>query len=149
MRRTHEPPIESVGPSVIRALNAPGERALRRCANSRTSVPANVIESMNGAVLIAIDNDAFISDLADKKVTGYWNLILASNADPGLAEESFELVRKNSRIRVVARWKSLADAVCLSRHENVPRVDFTIDALRANLLRLRQGRTVCRNRALR
>ena len=97
-----EAPVESVGPTVIAALDPSGEMSFGAGADAGTAMPAHIEKRPQGATPVASNDDAFTGDLAHKIVTRRRDLVGAPGADPGLAVEAFEFVAEEIMVRVVA-----------------------------------------------
>ena len=116
VRRADEFAIEPVSPAVVRTLNASRKFSLGGGADARAPVTAHIVESADRAAVVAIDDDAFVSDFPQKEVAWIRNLIGASGADPALAEKTFQFLRKDCWVGVVAGRKCLTDAVDVRCH---------------------------------
>jgi len=97
-----ETPVESVGPTVIAALDPSWEMSLGARADAGAAMPAHVEKRLQRATPVASNNDAFTRDLAKKIVARLRDLVGATGANPGLAVEPFEFVTEKTRVRVVA-----------------------------------------------
>jgi hypothetical protein len=102
MGSAEKAPVESVGPTVIAALDASGEMPLGAGTDAGTTMPTHVEKRPQRAALVASDDQAFTGDLAQKIVAWSRDLIGAPGADPGLAIEAFDLVAEKIGIRVIA-----------------------------------------------
>src|SRR5271169_4455411 len=102
VRSADEAPVESVGPTVIAALDASREMSFGGRADAGTAMPAHVEKRLQRASPVASNDDAFTRDLAEKIGARLRNLVDAPGADPGLAVEAFELATEEIRVRVVA-----------------------------------------------
>ena len=97
-----EAPVESIGPTVIAALDSPGEMSLGGGADAGSAMSADVEKRAQRITLVPRNDDAFTRDLAQKIVARRWDVIGAPGADPGLAVEAFEFVAEDIGVRVVA-----------------------------------------------
>src|SRR3984957_8144786 len=89
VQSTEEFSIQSISPAVIRALNATRECPALFRTDAGSTVPTNVVESMNPTAILAGNNEAFACDLAQKIVAGVGDLFSAPAAEPHLAEDCF------------------------------------------------------------
>jgi hypothetical protein len=95
-------PVESVGPTVIAALDPSGEMPFSAGTDAGAAMPAYVEKRPQRATAVTSNDDAFIGHLADKIVARRRDLTGTPGADPGLAVEAFEFVTEEIAIRVVA-----------------------------------------------
>ena len=94
--------VESVGPTVIAALDPSGEMPFGAGTDAGAAMPAHVEKRPQRVTAIASNDDAFTRNLSQKKVARRRDLICAPGADPGLAVEAFEFVAEEIGICVVA-----------------------------------------------
>src|SRR4029077_3029719 len=100
---TDEAPVESVGPTVIAALDPSGEMPFGAGTNAGTAMSADVEKRAQGVTPVPRNDDAFTRDLAQKIVARRRDLVCPPGADPGLAVKAFECVAENIGVCVVAR----------------------------------------------
>src|ERR1700690_3152149 len=99
---SNEAPVESVGPTVIAALDPSGEMSFGAGADACTAMPAYVEERPHRATPVTSNDDAFARDLAHKIVARRGNLVSAPGADPRIAIEALEFIAEEIRVGVVA-----------------------------------------------
>ena len=102
VRRADQAAVEVVGPGVIRALDAAGERAVRLGAQLRAAVPADVVERVDGG-RAAGDDDPLAEQLADEEVSRVPDLLGAPGAHPHAREQPLHLAVEARPVDVVAR----------------------------------------------
>ena len=68
VRRADQPPVEIVGPRVIRTLDAAGERPLELGAQPGAAMTADVVERVDAPGRRARDDDALAEELADEEL---------------------------------------------------------------------------------
>jgi len=102
VRSADQAAIESVGPTVIAALDPAGEMSFGGGADAGTAVPAHIEKRPQRVTRVTSNDDAFVRNLAQKIVAGRRDLVGASGADPGLAVEALELVAEEIGVSVVA-----------------------------------------------
>src|SRR3984893_430294 len=114
---TDEAPFESVGPTVITALDPSGEMPFGAGTNAGTTMSADVEKRAQRITPVPRNDDAFIRDLAQKIVARRRDLVGAPGADPSLAVEAFEFVAEDIVVCVVAGGKSCRNGLGVrSRH---------------------------------
>ena len=74
---------------MVGALNAAREFSALFTADAGSAVPANIVERMNPAAILAGNDQAFACDLTQKIITGVGNLFGAAAAEPHLTEDCF------------------------------------------------------------
>jgi hypothetical protein len=100
---TDEAPVESVGPTVIAALDPSGEMPFGAGTNAGTAMSADVEKRAQGVTPVPRNDDAFTRDLAQKIVARRRDLVCPPGADPGLAVKAFEFVAEDIGVCVVVR----------------------------------------------
>src|ERR1035437_7190998 len=118
MGSAEAPPVESVGPTVIAALDASVEMSFGAGADAGAAMPAHVEKRPQRAIFVASNDDAFIRDRAQKIVARRRHLIGAADADPGLAVEAFQFVAEKVGVRVVAGWQRRSNGFCVRRRHS-------------------------------
>ena len=101
MGSADEAPVESVGPTVIAALDPAGEMSFAAGADAGTAMPAYIEKRPQRATPVASNDDTFARDFAEKIVARRRDLVGSPGADPVLAVEAFEFVAEEIRVCVV------------------------------------------------
>jgi hypothetical protein len=102
VRRSNQAAVEAVSPTVVAALDPPGEMSLRAGANAGATMPANVEECSQRVISVTRNNDAFARNLAQKVVPRLWNAAYTPDADPVFVVEAFEFFAEEAGVRVIA-----------------------------------------------
>src|SRR5947199_4703145 len=68
MRRAYKPTIKAISPAVISALDTARKLSSRIGHDPRASVPAYVVKSADGLVVVAVDDDALAGNLTQEIV---------------------------------------------------------------------------------
>src|SRR5438874_3223541 len=110
-----QPPVEVVGPLVIRtgdtaggdATGEPGAgaRGARLPAQARPTVPAYIVEGAQPSLAVAQQNDAFAEDIQHAERAGLQQLFLAPDTDPVAAEDPLLLHGEYALGAIPARWQ--------------------------------------------
>ena len=110
-----QPPVEVVGPLVIRTGDTPGgdatgqrgagERRARLPAQACTTVPAHIVEGAQPSLAVAHQNDAFAEDIEHAERAGLHQFFLAPDTDPVAAEDPLLLHGKYALRAIPARWQ--------------------------------------------
>src|ERR1700730_13285508 len=96
VRRADQPPVEAIGPSMIRTLNR-GRVAILFLAQPRPAVTADVVESAHPCLLIANTNQTFTGHLLDEIIPSFGNLTLMPDEHPLAGEDFLLFLCKNLR----------------------------------------------------
>ena len=124
--------VESVSPTVIAALDSPGEMSFGDGADTGTTMPADVEKRMHRVTGIPRNDDAFTRNLAQKIVARRRNLVCAPSADPGLAVKAFELIAKQIGVCVVTCRQSCCKRFGVSSWQAAPDSDAIRQQLASN-----------------
>ena len=89
MGSADQAPVESVGPTVIAALDASVEMPFSLRADAGSAMPAHVEERPQLVLAVAGNDHTLPGYLAQKVIAGILDLARATGADPGLAIETF------------------------------------------------------------
>ena len=90
VRRAEQPPVEVVGPRVVRALDAAGKTPCGSEAELGSAVPAHVVERIHPG-RTARDDDALAEQLSDEELAGRLDLFGPPRADPHPREQLLHL----------------------------------------------------------
>src|ERR1700720_515076 len=101
MGSADEAPVESVGPTVIAALDPTGEMSFIAGADAGTAMPAHIEKRLQRATRVASNDDTFARNFAEKIVARRRDLVGSPGADPVLAVEAFKFVAEQIRVSVV------------------------------------------------
>ena len=83
--------VQTVGPSVVRALDSAAKAALRRAADPRPAMAAHVEKRAQGAAGVTGHDDAFTGDVDEHEVARSRNLLEPSHTRPAAREQEFAL----------------------------------------------------------
>jgi len=97
-----EAPVESVGPTVIAALDPSGEMPLGAGTDSGPAMSADVEKRQQRVSPVTRNDDALTGDIAKKIVARRRELFGPPGADPVLAVEAFEFLTEEIEVCVVA-----------------------------------------------
>src|SRR5262245_51316235 len=97
MRRANQTSVQTVRPSVIRALDRLAKLAALFLAQSRSTVAANIVKSVHFSHLITQNNQTFPCYLLHEIIARLWNLTHMTDAQPLREENTLQFFRKNVR----------------------------------------------------
>ncbi len=97
-----EAPVESVGPTVIAALDPSGEMPLGAGTDSGPAMPADVEKRQQRVTPVTRNDDALTGNIAKKIVARRRDLVGPPDTDPVLAVEAFEFFAEEIEVCVVA-----------------------------------------------
>ena len=103
LRRRQQAAVETVGPGVIRALDAAVKGAVMLQAQLRPAMAADVVKGPDRSISRAHDQHARAGDIAPYERAGGGQLIGAPGRHPHLGEHALHLEREPRRIGVGAR----------------------------------------------
>jgi hypothetical protein len=81
-----EPPVVAVGPAVIKALE-PTPISLTLRADDGTAMPTGIEQAVEGAPLVAAEDDRPAGNLARAEITGLFQLGSVPHIDPAVPED--------------------------------------------------------------
>src|SRR3954453_5118263 len=119
MRRAYKPAIKAISPPVISALDTARKLSSRIGHDPRASVPAYVVKSADGLVVVAVDDDALAGNLTQEIVAMIRNLIGAPGAYPRLAVEPLQFIAEDFGIGVIPRWQRCCERLDLCTHSSI------------------------------
>jgi hypothetical protein len=91
VRRADQAAVQSVGPGVVRALNAAGELARGVGAQPGAAMAADVVERLHGAGRAARDDQALAEHLSNEELTRRLDLFEPPGANPVPREQPIHL----------------------------------------------------------
>src|SRR6516162_2499200 len=107
VRRRQQPPVQPVGPCMIRALDPPRESALTLFADLRSAMPANVVKRAHSPVTAPGHNHTLTRHVRHKVVSGLLNLLAPPRTHPHPEEEALHLSSKHFKVRVISCFQRL------------------------------------------
>src|ERR1700749_4712058 len=99
VRRAEEATVEAIRPTMVRALNPGRETSFGSGAQTRTTMPADVVKGAYRAGIGADYDDAFAGDLPQEIIAWVGDVVGAARADPAIKKEVIQLPTEQSEIR--------------------------------------------------
>src|SRR5215216_497799 len=99
-RRSLQPPVEPVGPRVVRAADELAARAAAHLKEVVTTVAAHIVEGAQDPILVPDEQCSLVPEGDRLPVAGAAQVLRTADADPALVEEVIHLPRQHRVLRV-------------------------------------------------